>query len=541
MAKDLTPDGISMRKLWQLIAGSVVLLPLAMQAAPRPNVLFMFSDDHALKTVGAYPGSIHQTPNLDRLARSGAVFTRSFVVNSICCPSRAAIMTGKHSHANGVTGNGSHWDTQQWTYMRALGDAGYQTGLVGKWHLRDGPDDEFQHWEVLSGSGGQGHYYHPEFRNREGEFRAHGFSSDVIADKAMAWLDKRDKNKPFLLCANFKAPHVLRVPAVRFMNRYWDMNVPEPPSLFDDHASRHESRKRVWMGIQGLKGLNIGVSPTADELAKDPSKTPDFLKRMTAEERAAWHRAYDPHNSEYQRLLASGKLKPGTKAHTRYAYQRLMKDYFRCVDGIDDNVGRLLDYLDKNGLAENTIVVYSSDQGFNLGEHGWIDKRWMNEETVMAPLLMRWPGRIKAGSTIDALVQNIDFAPTFLEAAGLKPPADVHGRSLVPVLNGALPSNWRQEILYRYYDGGIVGRPGAYNMPRHQGVREQRYKLIHFVDYDAYELYDLERDPTERVNRYNDPEYAEHAARLRAKLEAQLTATNAPPMPKLKPKRKRKK
>ena len=518
---------------------SITLLILAASAcavaAKQPNILFIFSDDHALRTIGAYEGSINQTPNLDRIAEEGALFTGSYCVNSICCPSRAAIMTGKHSHANGITGNGSHWNGNQYVYMRDLAKAGYQTGLIGKWHLHGDPTDEFQSWEILSGKGGQGSYFNPEFKTAQGITRVEGHSTEIITDKSLKWLNERDGSKPFLLCAQYKVPHIHRIPAPDFMGNYDDMDFPVPETLFDDLADKQPFVKDNWMALKGMKGDVLNIGPTAEEAAANPESMPKFLQEMTPDQRAAWHKHYDPRNLKYR------EMKLGERAAQIYTYQRFIKDYVRCIDGLDHHVGRLLKYLDDQGLAENTIVVYSSDQGFLTGEHGWAEKRWMYEESFRYPLLMRWPGKIRPGTKVSALTQNIDLAPTFLTAAGLPVPEEIHGLPMQPILDGSIPDTWRKDILYEYYDGGIPERRGPYNMPRHEGVRNDRYKLIHFYDHGAYEFYDLKSDPQEVNNRYDNPEYKQVIEQMKKRLRALKTEYGVPEHQALVPKKKRKK
>lgn len=482
--------------------------------AERPNVLFIFSDDHALRTIGAYEGSINKTPNLDRIAKEGAIFTQSFNVNSICCPSRAAIMTGKHSHANGVTGNGAPWNGKQWVYSREMGKAGYETALIGKWHLKGNPTDEFQHWEILSGKGGQGSYFNPKFLSAKGPSQVEGHSTEIITDKTLDWLKNRDSSKPFLLCAQYKVPHIHRLPPPEQMGHYDDHEFPAPDTLFDDLKTRSPFVKDVWMFLHGMKGHVLNIAPTKAEIAADPKLMPPFLAEMTPAQRDAWHTHYDPRNLKARKLKLKGREK------VLYTYQRFIKDYVRCIDGLDQQVGRLLKYLDDTGLAMNTIVVYSSDQGFLTGEHGWAEKRWMYEESFKSPLLIRWPGKIPAGTRNKALVQNIDLGPTFLQAAGVSIPKEVHGLPMQPILGGDIPKSWRKEVLYQYYDGGTPKKRGPYNMPRHEGVRDNRYKLISFYDHRTWEFYDLKQDPQELSNRFSDPDYKQHVRRLKRRLTA---------------------
>ena len=485
-------------------------------AETRPNILFLFSDDHALRTIGAYPGSINNTPNLDRIAREGALFTNSFNVNSICCPSRAAILTGKHSLANGVIGNSSKWNGKQWVFSREIGKSGYQTGLIGKWHLKGNPTDEFQNWEILSGKGGQGSYFNPTFLSPNGESKVTGHSTKIITDKALRWLKKRDQKKPFLLCAQFKVPHIHRLPPINRMNGYDGIEFPVPETFFDDFSSRSSFVSETWMALKGMKGNVLNIAPTKEEIDKNPKIRPPFLHEMNSKQRKAWHSAYDPRNLRYRKLIQEEKLQGKTKS--LYIYQRFIKDYVRCVDGLDDQIGRILNFLDEQNLTENTLVIYSSDQGFFTGEHGWAEKRWMYEESFKSPLLMRWPKMVKPGTRITQLVQNIDLAPTFMKAAGLIPPETVHGIALQPILSNPSSRSWRKDILYQYFDGGTRENRGPYNMPRHEGIRDTRYKLISFYDYKKWEFYDLKNDPEELHNLFNQESMKFEVNRLQKRL-----------------------
>lgn len=501
-------------------------------AASRPNIVFIFSDDHALRTIGAYGAGVNETPNIDRIAGEGILFTRSYCTNSICCPSRASILTGKHSHKNGVIDNAVPWNGDQFVFARALREAGYSTALIGKWHMMKGdqgdPGDAFDHWNILSGAGGQGDYYNPEFLGQDGETRqVMGYSTDVITDQALEWLEsQRDTGKPFLLMCQYKAPHIHRIPPPRHMNKYDGVEIPEPVNMFDDYEGRspYAADTNMEFKAMGEPILNI-MPPAGAETGGDNRNEPPGASRMTAEQRTAYHAAYDPDNDEYRRLRAAGKLPDGSEELEKFKYQRFLKDYLGCVAAIDDNVGRILDFLEEHGLAENTVVIYSSDQGFFTGEHGWNDKRWMYEESYAMPFMLRWPARVKPGQKCEALIQNIDYAPTFLELAGAAIPDDVDGVSLVPLLDGETPEDWRDALYYHYYEDG------SYNLPRFEGVSTTRHKLInYYYPRQAWELFDLERDPHEMRSVYDDPEYADVVAEMKQKLAELREQYAVPPL-----------
>ncbi len=472
----------------------------------RPNILFIFSDDHAYQAISAYGSKINQTPNIDRIGAEGAILDNCYCCNSICAPSRATVLTGKHSHANGLRTNGNRFDGGQQTVAKLMQEAGYQTAMIGKWHLKTDPTG-FDHWEILPG---QGSYYNPDFRgSSEGKKRYTGYVTDITTDLALDWLEqKRDKDKPFMLMCQHKAPHRTWSPGPKHLNMYDDVTIPEPSNLFDDYANRSSSLKKNEMSIAGHLiypyDLKLTGSKRKDALGRNFAN-PE-LKRMTPEQKQRWMEAYGPKNEAFAKAELKGK------ELVRWKYQRYVKDYLRCVASVDDNVGRLLDYLDSNGLAENTLVIYSSDQGFYLGEHGWYDKRWMYEESFRMPFLARWPGVIKAGSRSSRLAQNIDFAPTFLSATNQSVPDDMQGVSLLPLLEGKKPSGWRKSIYYHYYE------KGEHNVPRHYGVRTERYKLIHYYDLGEWELFDLENDPREMKSLYADPAYESVREELLAEL-----------------------
>ena len=418
-------------------------------AEKQPNILFVFSDDHAPQAIGAYGSKINQTPHLDRIAREGAIFQNSFCANSICGPSRACILTGKHSHKNGFLRNGNRFDGSQMTFPKLMQDAGYQTAIIGKWHLSSNPTG-FNHWEILPG---QGSYYNPDLIQMNGEKKRYvGYCTDIITENALAWLkDKRDPDKPFMLMCQHKAPHRNWSPPPRYSSLYKGIDIPEPATLFDDYVGRSKLLRENEMSLKdhlfwGHDMKFHGESQYPEQFR--PGLANGEYRRMTDAQKAEWDAAYQPENDEFLHEMKAGRLK--VKDILRWKYQRYIKDYLRCIQAVDDGVGAMLEYLDESGLADNTIVIYSSDQGFYLGEHGWYDKRWMFEESLKMPFLIRWPGVVEPGVDAKALIQNIDYAPTFLEVAGAEIPAEMQGRSMVAMLkNQGHPSAaWRDAIYY---------------------------------------------------------------------------------------------
>jgi arylsulfatase A-like enzyme len=457
----------------------------------RPNILFIFSDDHGYQALSCYGSKVNQTPNLDRIAKEGMRFDRCFVTNSICGPSRAVILTGKYSHLNGFVRNGNTFNGQQQTVSKLLGQAGYQTAMIGKWHLRSDPTG-FDFWQVLIG---QGPYYNPPMKTPDGVVQHTGYTTDIITDVAMDWLkNKRDEDKPFLLMYQHKAPHRNWQPGPKYLSNYDDVTIPEPETLFDDYSNRASPARNQEMTVE--RHLN----PNDLKLVKQ--------RGLTEEQHAIWDKAYAPKNKAFEDANLQGK------DLVRWKYQRYAKDYLRCIDAVDDNVGRVLDYLDETGLAENTVVIYSSDQGWYLGEHGWFDKRWMYEESFRTPLMVRWPGKVKPGSVSSEMVMNLDFPELFLDVAGVPIPADMQGRSFKQVLQGKTPSDWRKSVYYHYYEF-----PGAHSVAKHYGVRTERHKLIHYYDLDEWELFDLEKDPHELKSVYDDPAYKSVLGDLRKELQ----------------------
>ena len=497
-------------RLPSLLLATVVASATA-SAAPRPNILFLFSDDHALNAISAYGGRLKDvapTPNIDRLATQGALFRHSFCCNSICGPSRAAILTGKHSHINGFLDNDfCRFDGSQTTFPKLLRKAGYQTALIGKWHLVSEPQG-FDHWQIVPG---QGNYYSPDFIGPGGrKTYAGGYLTDTITDMALDWLKTgRDKTKPFLLMCQHKAPHRNWMPAERHYALFRDLTIPPPPTLFDSYANRSGVLRQQQMSLandfQWRNDMKFTVPPP-DAKAFPDAYANGELGRMTPAQRAAWDAAYLPENEKFLADWQAGRLDP--KAVTEWKYQRYAKDYLRCVRALDEGIGRMLDWLDESGLAKNTVVIYSSDQGFYLGEHGWYDKRWIFEESLSMPFLIRWPGVVKPGSRPEPMIQNIDYAPTFLDMAGIPVPKAMQGRSLLPLLKGEAPA-WREAVYYQY-----TGET-THSVAPHDGIRTATHKLVWFPSTKEWNLFDLGKDPQEMESVHDDPAYADVLARMK--------------------------
>jgi len=490
-----------------LVAGS-----LFAESAKRPNIVFIFSDDHAYQAISAYGSKINKTPNIDRIANEGILFKQCYVTNSICGPQRAVIQTGKYSHLNGFIRNDNTFNGDQQTFPKLLQQAGYQTAVVGKWHLKSKPQG-FDYFEVLKG---QGPYYNPPMLTADGTVNHTGYTTDIISDLTLKWFkEERDPDKPFMLMTQHKAPHRNWQPGPKYLTKYDDVTIPEPPTLFTENE-----------GL-GSPAMNQTMTISRHMFPKDLKLTPP---RLNPAQMKAWSAAYDPKNRAFKEAKLEGKKL------LQWKYQRYVKDYLRCIDSVDDAVGRVLDYLEEAGLAENTIVIYSSDQGFYLGEHGWFDKRWAYEESLRTPFVARWPGIIKPGSHNSDIVSPIDFAQTFLQLAGAPDPGDMQGRSLMPLLQGSTPNDWRKTHYFHYYEF-----PGAHDVRRHYAVVDTRYKLIHFYekDVDMWQLIDLKADPLETRNFYNNPEYATVRAKLHQELDRLRTEFEVPHDPGPEPKKKK--
>lgn len=478
------------------------LFSISTFAQERPNIIYIMSDDHDADAISAYNKTLISTPNIDRIANEGIVFNRCFVGNSICSPARATLLTGQHSHKNGVRDNFTRFDSSKITMPKLLQQSGYQTAIIGKWHLHSYPAG-FDYWKILPG---QGLYYEPLLINMKGDTSVyHGYASDIITDEAIDWLDGRDGSKPFVLLLHHKAPHRTFLPPLKYIEQFHNKAIPEPPTLYADTVG-HGS---AWR-IQTMSILN--VMKLCSDLKVDPKYLMDIPWLMPDSTEIAYYntimdRIPQPDRDKIKEIYAErgkllAQLRPKGKELLKYKYQWYMQDYLACVASVDENVGKLLKYLDENDLTKNTLLIYTSDQGFYLGENGWFDKRFMYDVSMQTPLLMRWPGHIKPGTVTDALVQNIDFAPTILNTAGLETPKWMQGLSLMPVLEGKEISPKRSYLYYHYYEYST-----DHTVIPHLGIRGDRYKLIYFYTVNEWELYDLQTDPGEQYNLIRSPAY----------------------------------
>lgn len=470
----------------------------------RPNIIFIMSDDHAYQAISAYNPDLIKTPNINRIANEGVLLNRAFVTNSICGPSRAVILTGKYSHMNGFERNTDNFNGDQQTLPKILKRNGYKTAIVGKWHLKSDPQG-FDYWNILPG---QGSYYNPDFIKMGKDTVYKGYVTNITTDLALNWIGK-NKEAPFFLMLHNKAPHRNQMPPLENLELFNDREFPFPSTFFDNYEGR--------LALQ-QQGIRMDGNLYIDQDSKVPCDTcppgkkwkpkayQSEMKRMSSDQKETWSKAYQNEYEEYGKIRTRKEL-------VQWQYQRYMEDYLRCIRSVDDNVGRVLKYLDNNGLAENTIVIYTSDQGAYLGEHGLYDKRFMYKESFRTPMMVRYPGQIKQKQTVDNYVLNLDIAPTLLDFAGVPVPEDMQGLSMKKLFAGEEVPNWRDQIYYHYYDKG-------FGLTAHYGIQTPRYKLIHFYDpIDTWELYDLKNDPNEMHNIYKNPENSSLIASLKIQLK----------------------
>ena len=463
-----------------------------------PNIVFIFSDDHATNAISAYGGlftELAPTPNIDRIANEGALLENALCTNAICGPSRAAILTGTYSHVNGYYKNykGGVFDNQQWTYPQALQNAGYQTALVGKWHLASEPVG-FDYYKYHISKGEQGLYWDPVYNDNGETIKEKGYATNLTTDFALDWLQQRNEKEPFCLLLHYKAPHREWAPDTKYEALWEDVEMPYPSNFNDSYEGRELTAGDTEMTMDYFSRQDMKMT------------APDSLSKKKQRQ---WSQ-YGFKPSEV--VTPSIELSP--QEVREWKYQKYIKDYLATIRSVDDNIGRVLAYLKENGLEENTILIYASDQGFFLGEHGFFDKRFMYEESLKMPFIIRYPGKIKAGTVVNDIVSNIDFAPTLLEMAGVSIPEKVQGNSFFKILKGQASNNWRQSMYYHYYE-----YPYYHRVQPHYGIRNQRYKLIHFYyNIDAWEFYDLENDPSEMNNLINNSAHASTISLLKSEL-----------------------
>ena len=477
----------------------------------QPNIIFIMTDDHTTQAMSCYGGNLIETPNMDRIADEGMRFDNCYATNALSGPSRACILTGKFSHKNGFTDNASTFDGSQLTFPKVMRENGYATGVVGKWHLISKPQG-FDHWSILLGQNEQGNYFKPVFYENGTVVNEDGYVTDVITDKAIEFIDEVHDEKPFMLMLHHKAPHRNWMPAPRHLGIFNDTVFPEPETLFDDYEGRGEAARSQDMNIENTLDDEWDLKLlTREEILAGNNRLHDVYIRMPEEVQHKWDSVYAPRIAEYR----SGKLQGDELV--RWKYQQYMRDYLATAKSVDESIGRVMEYLEEIGELDNTVIVYTSDQGFFLGEHGWFDKRFMYEECLRMPFVIRYPKMIKAGSTSKAICMNVDFGPTFLDLAGIEVPSEMQGRSFRKVLEkkGRIPAGWREAAYYHYYE-----YPAEHSVKRHYGIRTSDCKLIHFYnDIDQWEMYDMTADPQEMRNVYDDPAYADKRAQMHRILE----------------------
>ncbi|WP_342805087.1 sulfatase [Alteromonas sp. M12] len=485
-----------MKSIFNLLVVICVSCTAMAQEQKRPNIVFIFSDDHAVKALSAYDDTLMQTPNIDRIAKKGMRFDRAYVGNAVCGPSRATLLTGKHSHANGYETNdwSGEFNGHQETLPKLLQQSGYKTAVFGKWHLMSDPVG-FDDWSVIDNVMEQGTYYNPSFRSPAGIKETTGYVAEIVTDQTISWLkNQKQSEQPFLLMYNHKSPHRDWIPAPQELAE-WDESatLPEPNTLLRSMDGLSEARQNSRMSIaDDMTDLDVKLS--------EPSS-------MNEEQLKLWEATFAKGNEEFENAdLTDDEI-------TRWKYQRYIKTYTGSVKSMDREIGRLLDYLEANNLDENTIIIYSSDQGFYLGENGWFDKRWINDVSSKIPLLIQWPNHIKEGSSTSALVQNIDFAPTLLDAAGVEIPEAMQGISLLPVLTDDEFEPQSRDLYYQFYEN-----PGFHGVARHYGIISERYKLANFYNNEEWELFDTQTDPDEQINLYGQPGYEKVTADLKQRL-----------------------
>lgn len=490
------------KKSRQLLA-LCLLATLSVSAQRRPNILIIVSDDHAYQAIGAYGSKLMQTPAIDRIAREGAVFNKAYVTNSICGPSRAVILTGKYSHKNGFKDNEhSSFDGAQNTFIKELTKTGYQTAWIGKWHLETQPQG-FSYWQILPG---QGHYYNPDFIQMDGSRkRLEGYVSNVVQDVAEDWLDRRDTSKPFCLVIGHKATHRTWLPDTADMGRFDGVSFPLPPTFYDTYTGRPAAQLQDMTISKTMQmGYDLKMFGSREAAAKDGN-----ISRMNEAQRAKFNAYYGLIEEDLRKRALTGR------ELVEWKYQRYMRDYLATAASLDRNIGRALAYLDRHGLTQNTLVIYVSDQGFYMGEHGWFDKRFMYEESFRTPMVMRYPGVIRPGMKNNAMVMNLDIAPTVLQAAGVAVPKDMQGKSFLPLVKNKKAKGGRRAMYYHYYENG------EHAVSPHFGVRTERYKLIRFYKrVQGWELYDLKKDKREVKNVFGQKGYEKITANLIQQLDA---------------------